>query len=97
MKQHILKKVPLFVTVSVLLTCIVFSGCAGRTVIEGLRTDSLWLIPGVIRVSQLLAAASFVIAGGLYIINAVRIKRGLRPLAGEPLAPDAPDENEENN
>ena len=69
----------------------------GRALIEGLRTDSLWLIPGVIRVSQLLAAASFVIAGGLYIINAVRIKRGLRPLAGEPLAPDAPDENEENN
>ena len=28
MKQHILKKIPLFVTVSVLLACIVFSGCA---------------------------------------------------------------------
>ena len=69
----------------------------GRTLIEGLRTDSLWLIPGAIRVSQLLAAASFVIATGLYIINAVRIKRGLRPLVGEPIVPDAPDENEENN
>ena len=33
MRQQIFKKVPLFVTVSVLLTCIVFSGCAGRTVI----------------------------------------------------------------
>ena len=68
----------------------------GRTFIEGLRTDSLWLIPGVIRVSQLLAAASFVVAGGLYIVNAVRVKRGLRPLVGEPLAQEAPDENEEN-
>ena len=34
MKQHILKKVPLFVTVSVLLACIVFSGCAGLSLIH---------------------------------------------------------------
>ena len=40
MKQHILKKVPLFVTVSVLLTCIVFSGCAGRTVITDAQFKS---------------------------------------------------------
>lgn len=57
----------------------------GRAVIEGLRTDSLWLIPGVIRVSQLLAAASVVIAGALYIINNVRVKKGLRPLVGASL------------
>lgn len=40
MKQHILKKVPLFVTVSVLLACIVFSGCAGRTVITDAQFKS---------------------------------------------------------
>ena len=39
----------------------------GRMVIEGLRTDSLY-IPGTqIRVSQLLAAVSFVIAAGLLV------------------------------
>lgn len=31
----------------------------GRMFIEGLRVDSLWLVPGVIRVSQLLAALLF--------------------------------------
>ena len=30
MKQHILKRIPPFITVSVLLACIVFSGCAGQ-------------------------------------------------------------------
>lgn len=35
----------------------------GRMVIEGLRMDSLWLIPDVIRISQVLAGAMFI--GGL--------------------------------
>ncbi len=34
----------------------------GRMLIEGLRTDSLWLIPDKIRISQLLAAITFVAA-----------------------------------
>ena len=38
----------------------------GRFVIEGLRTDSLWLIPGVIRVSQLLSAI-LVVGGIIYL------------------------------
>lgn len=38
----------------------------GRFFIEGLRSDSLWLIPGEIRVSQLLSAL-LVIAGALLI------------------------------
>ena len=33
----------------------------GRMLIEGLRTDSLWLVPGVIRVSQLVAVVTLVI------------------------------------
>ena len=39
----------------------------GRSVIEGLRTDSLWLIPGVIRISQALSVV-LVIGGILYLI-----------------------------
>ena len=31
-----------------------------RFFVEGIRSDSLWLVPGVIRVSQLLAAILFV-------------------------------------
>ena len=38
----------------------------GRFFIEGLRTDSLWLIPGVIRVSQLLSAV-LVVLGTAYL------------------------------
>lgn len=38
----------------------------GRFFIEGLRTDSLWLVPGVIRVSQLLSAV-LVIGGIIYL------------------------------
>lgn len=40
----------------------------GRMFIEGLRTDSLWLIPGVIRISQLLAGITFVAAIALLLI-----------------------------
>lgn len=38
----------------------------GRFFIEGLRTDSLWMIPGVIRVSQLLSAI-LVLFGAVYL------------------------------
>ena len=40
----------------------------GRMLIEGLRTDSLWLVPDVIRVSQLLGLVSFVVSAALLII-----------------------------
>ena len=40
---------------------------AGRFWIEGLRTDSLWLVPDVIRVSQLLAAVSALAALALLL------------------------------
>ena len=57
----------------------------GRFFIEGLRTDSLWLVPGVIRVSQLLSAI-LVIGGVIYL--AVLHKKELRPqtYAGKYLA-----------
>lgn len=54
----------------------------GRAMIEGLRSDSLWLIPDVIRVSQLLAAVTAVVAIIIHIINIRRIKAGRRPLLG---------------
>ncbi len=63
----------------------------GRAMIEGLRTDSLWLIPDVIRVSQLLAAVTCLAALVVYIINARRVKAGLKPIFGQSL--DAETEN----
>ena len=40
----------------------------GRMLIEGLRTDSLWLVQNVIRISQLLAAVTFVLAVVLLLV-----------------------------
>ncbi len=40
----------------------------GRMLIESLRTDSLWLVPGVIRISQLLAAVTLVVSVVLLIV-----------------------------
>ena len=57
----------------------------GRAMIEGLRSDSLWLIPDVIRVSQLLAAVTCVLALALLIINSRRVKSGRKPLFGQSL------------
>ena len=54
----------------------------GRAMIEGLRADSLWLVPDVIRVSQLLAAVSAAAAIALYLINDRRLKKGLPPALG---------------
>ncbi|MBQ0010983.1 MAG: prolipoprotein diacylglyceryl transferase, partial [Ruminococcus sp.] len=47
----------------------------GRMFIEGLRSDSLWLIPGRIRVSQLLAFLLFVASATLLVILNVRWKK----------------------
>ena len=57
----------------------------GRAMIEGLRTDSLWLIPDVIRVSQLLAAITCVLALAIYIVNDRRVKAGKKPVFGQSL------------
>ena len=57
----------------------------GRMWIEGLRTDSLWLVQDLIRISQLLSALLF--AGGLvlYLLNAARLHRGKSLVFGAPL------------
>lgn len=44
----------------------------GRGWIEGLRTDSLWLIPGVIRVSQLVAISTAIIMAVILIVQSRR-------------------------
>ena len=64
----------------------------GRAMIEGLRTDSLWLIPDVIRVSQLLAAITFVVALALLIVNYRRVKAGKAPIFGKSLTTETAEE-----
>ena len=54
----------------------------GRMLIEGLRSDSLWLVPGVVRISQLLAGLSFVCGLVIYVVNARALAAGKPPLAG---------------
>jgi phosphatidylglycerol:prolipoprotein diacylglycerol transferase len=66
----------------------------GRTWIEGLRADSLWLIPDVIRVSQLLAAVTAVLALVILILNGSRILEDRPPLLGKLPAAEEPDEPE---
>ncbi len=48
----------------------------GRFWIEGLRTDSLYLIPDVIRVSQLVALLSFIAGTALMVYSLVMLKKG---------------------
>ncbi len=48
----------------------------GRMFIEGMRTDSLWVVPGVIRVSQLLGGIFFVVGTGLIIAGLVLTRKG---------------------
>ena len=69
----------------------------GRMLIEGLRTDSLWLVPGVIRVSQLLAAITLVAAIALLIIFGRKKDRVLwvdKANAAEAAAEEAAEETE---
>lgn len=54
----------------------------GRMFIEGLRADSLWLIQGRVRVSQLLAAVSMLCAAVLFVLNERRLGAGKKPLLG---------------
>ena len=54
----------------------------GRAAIEGLRSDSLWLVPGLIRISQLLGLLSALAALVLYVLNARRVAAGKAPVFG---------------
>lgn len=60
----------------------------GRMLVEGLRTDSLWL--GRIRISQLVGALCFVVGLALTLIFHIKaVKKGTRPIAV--LAVNAPE------
>ena len=60
----------------------------GRAAIEGLRSDSLWLVPGVIRISQLLGLVSALAALVLYILDLRAVHAVKPPVFGRAL-PDA--------
>ena len=66
----------------------------GRTLIEGLRTDSLYLGGTGIRVSQLLSAVLVIFAGVMLIYNAKRVKNGTLRL--EPPYLDNASDEEDN-
>lgn len=63
----------------------------GRAWIEGMRTDSLYIGGTGIRVSQLLAAVTFLAAGGILLWRARRKPEG----AAEPTAPQADEASKE--
>lgn len=49
----------------------------GRMLIEGLRTDSLWLIPDIIRISQLIGAICFLICSSLLVYFGLKQRNGV--------------------
>lgn len=63
----------------------------GRVWIEGLRTDSLWLVDGVIRVSQLIAGLSLLVIPLIVLGFKGKI---FKPVAAEPGEPEALTEEE---
>ena len=65
----------------------------GRAWVEGLRSDSLWLIPDVIRISQLIAVVTAVLAIFVHIANIRRVKAGKKPLLGNVIGAAAPAES----
>lgn len=56
-----------------------------RMLIEGLRQDSLWLIPGSVRVSQLLSFLIIVAVAAFMVVREKRAKQGLVTLASTPI------------
>ena len=65
---------------------------AGRAVIEGMRTDSLWLIPGYVRISQALAIV-LVVLSVVYML--MMRKKPLPPAYEGPYSMDYSPEEEE--
>lgn len=54
----------------------------GRAIIEGLRTDSLYIGDTGLRVSQLLSMAIVVVSAVLLIINLIKVKKNPKPIEG---------------
>lgn len=67
-----------------------------RTVVEGLRTDSLYITGTNIRVSQLLSAVLVVVCAAILIYMLVRVKRHPRPIEGVDFFPEEPKKEQKN-
>ena len=70
-----------------------------RMVVEGLRTDSLYIGDTSIRVSQLFSAIIIVVFLVWHIVNMVRLKKGTLPqrMMIKPLKAENNDERENEN
>lgn len=60
----------------------------GRALIEGLRTDSLYIGDTGLRVSQLLSIAIVVVSAVLLIINLIKVKKNPKPIEGVDFFPE---------
>ncbi len=60
----------------------------GRAIIEGLRTDSLYIGDTGLRVSQLLSMAIVVVSAVLLIINLIKVKKNPKPIEGVDFFPE---------
>ncbi len=63
----------------------------GRAIIEGFRTDSLYIGSTNVRVSQLLSAAAVAVCLALMIIMLIKVKRNPRPIEGVDFFPEEDD------
>ena len=70
---------------------------AERMVVEGMRTDSLYIANSSIRVSQLLSAIIAVVALCFFIYFMVRCKKGTRPQKMLPIIPDERPKSKKKN
>ena len=59
-----------------------------RTIVEGLRTDSLYIGNTDLRVSQLLSIAIVVVCATILIINLIRVKKNPKPIEGVDFFPE---------
>ena len=61
---------------------------AERTIVEGLRTDSLYIGNTDLRVSQVLSIAIVVVCAAILIINLIRVKKNPKPIEGVDFFPE---------
>ena len=60
----------------------------GRTIVEGLRTDSLYIGNTDLRVSQLLSVAIVAVCAVLLVINLIKVKKNPKPIEGVNFFPE---------
>ena len=60
----------------------------GRTIVEGLRTDSLYIGNTDLRVSQLLSVAIVAVCAVLLVINLIKVKKNPKPIEGVDFFPE---------